>query len=77
MITIDSDPKLNPINIGAFILNRMAESDHTEIEVENLYEDVKREFNASYDIFVYTLDWLFVAGAIRLSENGNITYESN
>lgn len=75
MITIDSDPKLNPINIGAFILNRMAEYDYTEIEIENLFEDVRAEFYASYDVFVYTLDWLFVAGAIRLSEKGNITYE--
>lgn len=77
MITIDSDPKLNPVNIGAFILNRMAASDYTEIEIESLYGDVRSQFNASYDIFVYTLDWLFVAGAIRLSEKGNVTYETN
>jgi hypothetical protein len=77
MITIDSDPKLNPVNIGAFILNRMSASDYMEIEIENLHEDIRREFNASYDIFVYTLDWLFVAGAIRLSENGNIAHETN
>lgn len=77
MITIDSDPKLNPINIGAFILNAMATYDYTEIEIESLFEKVRSEFNASYDVFVYTLDWLFIAGAIRLSEKGNITYEAN
>ena len=77
MITIDSDPKLNPINIGAFILNVMATYDYTEIEIESLFGEVRSEFNASYDVFVYTLDWLFIAGAIRLSEKGNITYETN
>lgn len=77
MITIDSDPKLNPINIGAFILNVMATYDYMEIEIERLFEEVRSEFNASYDVFVYTLDWLFIAGAIRLSEKGNITYEAN
>ena len=77
MITIDSDPKLNPINIGAFILSRMASSDYTEVTIDTLYENVKGEFNASYDIFVYTLDWLFIAGAICLSKSGNITYASN
>ena len=77
MITIDSDPKLNPINIGAFILNVIATYDYTEIEIESLFETVRSEFNASYDVFVYTLDWLFIAGAIRLSEKGNITYEAN
>lgn len=77
MITIDSDPKLNPINIGAFILSVMAAYDYTEIEIESLFEEVRSEFNASYDVFLYTLDWLFIAGAIRLSEKGNITYEAN
>lgn len=77
MITIDSDPKLNPINIGAFILNVMATYDYTEIEIESLFEEVRSEFNTSYDVFVYTLDWLFIAGAIRLSDKGNITYEAN
>lgn len=77
MITIDSDPKLNPVNIGAFILIRMAASDYTEVEIEILYENVRNEFNASYDIFVYTLDWLYVAGAICLSENGRITHVPN
>lgn len=74
MITIDSDPKLNPINIGAFIIMRMSDYDYSEVEIDDLYERVKNEFNASYDIFVYTLDWLFIAGAIQLSEKGNITY---
>lgn len=74
MITIDSDPKLNPINIGASILNKMAHSEYVEIEIETLYEGVKKEFNISYDIFAYTLDWLFISGAIRLSDGGKIAY---
>jgi len=74
MITIDSDPKLNPINIGASILNKLAVSDYTEIEISMLYQNIKNEFNASYDVFVYSLDWLFIIGAIQLSEKGNITY---
>lgn len=77
MITIDSDPKLNPINIGAFILNRMAKSDYMEVEIEEMYGQVKEKFQASYDVFVYTLDWLYVAGAIELSKDGSITYASN
>lgn len=77
MITIDSDPKINPVNIGAFILSKMANSDYTETDIDSLYQGVKDEFNASYDIFVYTLDWLYIIGAISLSENGNISYASN
>jgi len=77
MITIDSDPKLNPVNIGAFILNKMAAYNYTEIEIEHLFEKVRDEYNASYDVFVYTLDWLFVAGAINISETGNLMYATN
>ena len=74
MITIDSDPRLNPINIGASILNAMVKSQYTEVEIDELYNCVKEEFNVSYDIFVFTLDWLFVAGAIQLSDKGKIAY---
>ncbi|MFT4775706.1 MAG: hypothetical protein ACI9B7_000071 [Oleispira sp.] len=74
MITIDSDPTLNPIYIGASILNNISSLEYTEVEVERLYESVKMEFGASYDVFVYTLDWLYIAGAIQLNEKGNIEY---
>ncbi|TWU67804.1 hypothetical protein AYI74_13605 [Shewanella algae] len=77
MITIDSDPQVNPVNIGAYILSNLAKSDYAEVEIEEIYMEVKEEFNASYDVFVYTLDWLYVVGAISLSEKGNITYASN
>jgi hypothetical protein len=74
MITIDSDPKLNPIYIGAFILNYFEQIDFIEVEIESLYEEVKSEFNISYDVFTFTLDWLFLAGAIQLNEIGKISY---
>ncbi|MFQ3226771.1 MAG: hypothetical protein ACI8RW_000149 [Porticoccaceae bacterium] len=74
MITIDSDPTLNPVYIGASILNNMSSFEYSEVEIEKLYESVKVEFGASYDVFVYTLDWLYIAGAIQLNEKGNIEY---
>jgi len=74
MITIDSDPTLNPIYIGASILNNLSSFEYSEVKIEKLYEGVKVEFGASYDVFVYTLDWLYVVGAIRLNEKGNVEY---
>lgn len=74
MITIDSDPKLNPIYIGASILNILSSLEYFEVEVEQLYESVKVEFGASYDVFIYTLDWLYIAGAIQLNKKGCIEY---
>jgi hypothetical protein len=74
MITIDSDPTLNPIYIGASILNILSSFEYAEVDIEKLYESVKVEFGASYDVFVYTLDWLYVAGAIQLNKKGCIEY---
>jgi len=74
MITIDSDPRLNPINIGASILNKILTCEYSEVGIEQLYEGVKKEYGASYDVFVYTLDWLYIAGAIQLNKKGHIEY---
>jgi len=72
MITIDSDPVLNPIYIGANILNELALSKFTDIKIEDLYEKTKMRFDISYEVFVYALDWLYVIGAINLNLNGCI-----
>ncbi|OEE77130.1 hypothetical protein A1OQ_05675 [Enterovibrio norvegicus FF-162] len=74
MITIDSDPKLNPIYIGASILNVLNESDFIEIEIEDLHSSIKRAFDTSYEVFAFALDWLYIIGAIDLNEDGLITY---
>ncbi|MEZ8234782.1 ABC-three component system middle component 6 [Vibrio splendidus] len=77
MITLDSDPTLNPVNIGAMILTSISESDYTEVKIQDLYYLVKKEFGASYDVFAYTLDWLYIIGAINLSEDGLIEHATN
>lgn len=74
MITIDSDPILNPVYIGASILSVLASSDYTEAEIECLYEVIKLEFDVSYEVFTFALDWLYVVGAIDLNSNGCIVY---
>ncbi|WP_444958205.1 ABC-three component system middle component 6 [Microbulbifer sp. ZKSA002] len=77
MITIDSDPKINPIFIGARILVKLSESDYTQVAIEDLYEDIKYEFETSYEVFTYSLDWLYIIGAVDLNENGFIEYATD
>lgn len=77
MLTIDSDPKLNPIYIGASILNVLSSSDYLEIEIDKLYGMIQLDFGVSYDVFAYTLDWLYVAGAIQLNEKGCVEYAAD
>lgn len=72
MLTIDSDPILNPVYIGANILNELAQSAFIDIAIEDLYGKTKIRFDISYEVFVHALDWLYVIGAINLNSNGCI-----
>ncbi|WP_350551870.1 ABC-three component system middle component 6 [Pseudoalteromonas sp. 120-MNA-CIBAN-0494] len=74
MITIDSDPMLNPIYIGASILNELSSIDFTEIGIEELYSAIKDKLDMSYEVFTFSLDWLYIIGALDLNENGFLVY---
>jgi len=74
MITIDSDPILNPVYIGASIINELKSSNFTEVKIESLYEISKKNFDISYEIFAFTLDWLYIIGVVDLNSNGCIEY---
>ncbi|MGD6735460.1 ABC-three component system middle component 6 [Photobacterium leiognathi subsp. mandapamensis] len=76
MITIDTDPILNPINIGAKILNIMENHDSNKFHIEELFENISGELNISYDVFTYTLDWLYIIEAIDIDEVGVLIYAS-
>lgn len=74
MITIDSDPMLNPIYIGASILNELSSIDFTEMRIEELYSAIKDKLDMSYEVFTFSLDWLYIIGALDLNENGFLVY---
>ncbi|MFT7008782.1 MAG: hypothetical protein ACJAXJ_003324 [Colwellia sp.] len=77
MITIDSDPMLNPIYIGASILNELSSIDFTEIGIEELYAAIKDKLDMSYEVFTFSLDWLYIIGALDLNENGFLVYATS
>ena len=74
MITIDTDPKANPVYIGSVVLRIFQSNDSMIIEISRLYDLVKSVFELSFDLFLYSLDWLFIIGAIELDGNGGIVY---
>ena len=77
MITIDSDPMLNPIYIGASILNELSTIDFTEIGIEELYAAIKDKLDMSYEVFTFSLDWLYIIGALDLNEKGLLVYATS
>ncbi len=76
MITIDSDPVLNPVNIGAHILSFMSKEEDKNITLEVLYHYISKELDVSYEVFTCALDWLYAIEAINMDDDGMISYAS-
>ncbi|MFH5068570.1 ABC-three component system middle component 6 [Enterobacter cloacae complex sp. 2024EL-00215] len=74
MITIDTDPKANPIYIGGLILRIFLANDSRVIDITHLYDMVNELLELSFDLFLYSLDWLFVIGSVHLDGNGGVIY---
>ncbi|MBI6181835.1 ABC-three component system middle component 6 [Serratia proteamaculans] len=74
MITIDSDPKANPIFLGGVILRFFQDSGESQKDITSLYNYVNGNVQLSFELFLYSLDWLYIIGAIDLDENGDIVY---
>ncbi|HDR2792792.1 MULTISPECIES: ABC-three component system middle component 6 [Enterobacter] len=74
MITIDTDPKANPIYIGGLILRVFRDNDSRIIDITSLFEMVNDTLELSFDLFLYSLDWLFIIGTVQLDGNGDIIY---
>lgn len=65
---------------GAFLLEHIAAS----LSVEELWEYYKNSYESkkystrfSFDQFIMTLDFLFIIGAIKMSEEGVLSYENS
>ncbi|WP_404680882.1 ABC-three component system middle component 6 [Raoultella terrigena] len=74
MITIDTDPKANPIYIGGLILRIFRDNDSRIIDITNLFDMVNNTLELSFDLFLYSLDWLFIIGTVQLDGNGGVIY---
>jgi len=57
--------------IGAAVMGVMINTEAKEVDPENVYKDFVAVYpvQISYSYFLYSLDWLFLAGLINLSED--------
>ncbi|MBD2794474.1 hypothetical protein ID852_15785 [Xenorhabdus sp. 42] len=74
MITIDTDPKANLIYLGGYIIKLFQNSNSRRIEITILYDYVNDFIELSFELFLYSLDWLFIIDVIELDENGDVIY---
>lgn len=69
IIDRDSDPKDTIFYVAASALEILKAQ---ELDVETLYEVLKKEYNSSldYNIYLLSLDFLFLLNKICISEEG-------
>ena len=62
--TKGSNPEINVVYIGAFILKRLHETKKRKMKIVRLMKLGEKELSISTDHIVLTLDWLFIIAAI-------------
>ncbi|NRB11305.1 MAG: hypothetical protein HRU35_06830 [Rickettsiaceae bacterium] len=50
---------------GAVVLDVIKTFADKSIDYLTIYEEVKKEYNISFELFSLTLDWLFILGTIE------------
>ncbi|TGE21595.1 hypothetical protein E5K00_15050 [Hymenobacter aquaticus] len=68
----DTNPKNSLYFYGAFILNILRDTNDNEVDFFDLFTKSKNDFEISLQSFVFTLDWLFLLGLIKLTSSGSI-----
>ncbi len=68
----NTTPEKNLYHLGAIILAVFQEKKINEIELFDLYQNVKNRFNTSLNLFLLALNWLYLLGSIKIKNNNNI-----
>jgi len=65
ILTKGTNPEINVVYIGAFVLKRLHETKSHKMKIANLMKVGERELCVSIDHMILTLDWLFAISAIQ------------
>ncbi|MFP5520787.1 ABC-three component system middle component 6 [Peptococcus simiae] len=63
-------PELSIYYNGAVILSALSKKNNQKLL--DLFQQVKDESNMSFSLFVLGLDWLYLLGAARITEGGEV-----
>lgn len=70
IVTSDISPEKNLYFLGGKVLEKLPQSEAVDSLI--VYEYLKDSYNVSFPLFMYTLDWLYLANLIETNENGDI-----
>jgi hypothetical protein len=64
----DIRPEKQIYSLGALLLEVLRKAPSDRIELFEAYEEMKLTTGMSISVFVLTLDWLFLLGAVKAEE---------
>jgi hypothetical protein len=70
IVTSDISPEKNLYFLGGKILERLPKEE--PIDSLMMFEYLREDYRISFPLFMYTLDWLYLADLIDLTKNGDI-----
>lgn len=59
-----SNPKINILYIGAYILKKLNKQKSKRMKILDLFKIVTKELSISIDHIILALDWLYIISAI-------------
>lgn len=72
-----SNPKINILYIGAYILKKLNNQTHKSMKILDLFRILTRELSISIDHIILALDWLYMISAIDRNKKEVYINETN
>jgi len=72
IVSRDIHPERDFYYLGAKVIQILEESKTNTIDFFKTYSSLKEQENVSINLFVLTLDWLFLLRVIEKNENGDL-----
>ena len=72
IVNRNTNPEKDLYYLGGRIIELLDASNETKFDYFKLYQDLNTQKSISMNLFSLVLDWLFILGVIRNSENGMI-----
>jgi len=68
IISNEINPEKQLYYLASLILNEFKNKETLELDFFKLYSELKIKNNISMNLFAFSLDWLFILGAIEINK---------
>lgn len=70
IVSNDIKPDRDLYYLGGKVIEVLLSYEEKEIDYFELFERINKKFEISISLYTFVLDWLFIIGLIRNSNNG-------